>query len=382
MLRKSYVVAENQRGLLVEDGRIVTILEPGRHTVWDALDRKTIVLCNVDGLFNSPYAEIMAKRHSDLASQYLEIVHPDPSQVAVIHLDGRASHIVRPGEVVYVWKVLKEVRVEVIDVGENPRLTKAELRAFETARASKSAVIAPIATVVVPEASEGLVFRDGEVIDLLGPGRYAYWTLSGTITLRKIDLRPTSLEVTAQEILTRDRVSLRVTLSALLKVTDVRKLAEATADHEAFVYKLVQFAVREAVGGRTLDQVLSDRVAVDTEISDAVRAGVAEMGFVVNTVSIKDVILPGEMRTLINTVVAAEKTAEANLIRRREEVAATRSLLNTARLMDENPTLLRLKELETLEKVTEKIGRIDVHASNGEGLNAVLDRLVSIKSPA
>jgi regulator of protease activity HflC (stomatin/prohibitin superfamily) len=85
------------------------------------------------------------------------------------------------------------------------------------------------------------------------------------------------------------------------------------------------------------------------------------------------------MRELINKVVEAEKVAQANLIRRREETAATRSLLNTAKLMEDNPTLLRLKELEALERVTEKIGRVDVHASSGQGLNAVLDQLVSLR---
>jgi len=84
------------------------------------------------------------------------------------------------------------------------------------------------------------------------------------------------------------------------------------------------------------------------------------------------VILPGEMKTILNQVVEAEKVAQANLIRRREETAATRSLLNTARLMEENPTLLRLKELETLEKVTEKVGSLTVYG----GLEGVLTKLV------
>ena len=80
----------------------------------------------------------------------------------------------------------------------------------------------------------------------------------------------------------------------------------------------------------------------------------------------KDVILPGEMKTILNQVVEAEKVAQANLIRRREETAATRSLLNTAADGGE-PGLLRLKELETLEKVTERIGKTAVY----DGLEGV-----------
>jgi regulator of protease activity HflC (stomatin/prohibitin superfamily) len=92
---------------------------------------------------------------------------------------------------------------------------------------------------------------------------------------------------------------------------------------------------------------------------------------------VKDVILPGEMKTILNQVVEAEKRAQANLIQRREETAATRSLLNTARLMEENRTLLRLKELETLEKVTEKIDKLTVYG----GLEGVLKDVVRIAEP-
>ena len=105
------------------------------------------------------------------------------------------------------------------------------------------------------------------------------------------------------------------------------------------------------------------------------RASAAKLeasGLAVRSVGVKDVILPGEMKAILNQVVEAEKVAQANLIRRREETAATRSLLNTARLMEENPTLLRLKELETLEKVTEKIGNLTVY----DGLEGVLKNMV------
>ncbi len=87
------------------------------------------------------------------------------------------------------------------------------------------------------------------------------------------------------------------------------------------------------------------------------------------------------MRELINKVVEAEKVAKANLIRRQEETAATRSLLNTARLMQDNPLLLRMKELEALEKLVEKVGRIDLHAGGqGAGLEALLSNLYRLNA--
>ena len=90
---------------------------------------------------------------------------------------------------------------------------------------------------------------------------------------------------------------------------------------------------------------------------------------------------PGEIRDLVNKVVEAERVAKANLIRRQEETAATRSLLNTAKLMEDNPLLLRLKELESLERLVEKVGKIDLHAGEGAGLDPLLTDLVRIKAP-
>ncbi len=117
------------------------------------------------------------------------------------------------------------------------------------------------------------------------------------------------------------------------------------------LYREAQLAVRAAVGGRELDQLLADKDAVATELEERVRRRAGSLGWEVLAVGIRDVILPGEMKELLNKVTEAKKAAEANLIARREETAAMRSQSSTAKLLQENPTLLRLRELETLERV-------------------------------
>jgi len=103
----------------------------------------------------------------------------------------------------------------------------------------------------------------------------------------------------------------------------------------------------------------------------AVRAGLDVPGLAVDSVNMRDLILPGDMRALLNRVVEADQAAQANLIRRREETAATRLALNTAPPMDDNPTLLRLKELETPKRLIEKVEWVDLHAG-AEGMDALL----------
>jgi regulator of protease activity HflC (stomatin/prohibitin superfamily) len=145
------------------------------------------------------------------------------------------------------------------------------------------------------------------------------------------------------------------------------------------LYRLVQFAIREAVATRTLDEILGARDTIDQEVRAYVTARVGELGVEIAEIGVKDVILPGDVRELLNRVVEAERVAKANLIKRQEETAATRSLLNTARLMDDNPLLLRLKELEALEKLVEKVGRIDLHTGGGAaGFEALLKNLYRI----
>lgn len=376
----TFVIAENQRGLLVKDGRLVQVLEPGLHRYWLWNSRRDKVEIDfATGACLSPLVDGIEKRHPELAEANFEIVRPEQGQVAIVRLDGRAKLIVRGGDVARVWKVLETVTVETIDVETAPKLTKRQLTELMGASVFGQSIPAPVQAVTVAEAQSAVVLFDGEIVETVGPGRYGYWQVGRKVTALTLDTRPAPLEVTAQEILTKDRISIRVTLTSFVEVTDVEKAALSTPDYQGHVYKLVQFAVREAVAGRTLDELLNDRVKVDREIVAHVRDALGDVGVRVTELGIKDVILPGEMRELINRVVEAEKVAQANLIRRREETAATRSLLNTAKLMADNPVLMRLKELEALERVTDKIGRIDVVAGAGEGLEVLTNRLVRLQ---
>ena len=194
------------------------------------------------------------------------------------------------------------------------------------------------------------------------------------MVVEQVDLRLQAMEVQGQEILTKDKVTLRINLAAQYQVTDPVKARSELVNFVDYLYREVQFALRQAVGARTLDTLLGNKGELDQAIYAAVSQKVGDFGIDVRSVGVKDVILPGDMKDILNQVVETEKAAQANVIKRREETAATRSLLNTSRLMDENPTLLRLKELEVLEKVTEKVDKLTVFG----GLDGVLKDTVRI----
>jgi regulator of protease activity HflC (stomatin/prohibitin superfamily) len=367
-------VKDGERAILLRDGRFERVLEPGRHRLFDPKRELTAdVYPVVRTEFPLERYNVLKAARPDLAAALFAEVEMKAGELAVVSFDGRPVHLVGPWTTRVFWKVATRVDVERIDVARDPKVEPRHLAMVSRERN------AYLTEPVIENHEAGLLFIEGRFVERLAPGRHSFWTVDRKIEVKRLDLRPQAVEITAQEMLTKDRIALRVTLTALRRIVDPVRVANAVADVDGWVYRLVQFAIREAVAARTLDEVLSAKGVLDAELRIYVRERVAETGIEVTELGVKDVILPGEIRVLVNKVVEAERTAKANLIRRQEETAATRSLLNTAKLMEDNPLLLRLKELESIERLVEKVGRIDLHAGEGQGLDALLTKLVRFK---
>jgi regulator of protease activity HflC (stomatin/prohibitin superfamily) len=371
LLMLRVTVRDGERALLTRNGRFERVLEPGRHRLFDPL-RELTVETHLVVRTEFPvdrYAVLKAAR-PDLAAVLFEVVETRTDEVAIVSFDGRPQHLMAPWQTRVFWKVATRVEAERIDVGHEPVVAPRHLAMLSRERN------ALVGEHVVENHEAGLLFVEGRFVERLAPGRHAFWTVGRKVEVKRLDLRPQAVEITAQEMLTKDRIALRVTLTAFRRIADPERAVATVPDIDAWLYRLVQFAIREAVATRTLDEVLSAKGALDAEMRGFVAQRLAETGIEVTELGVKDAILPGEIRELVNKVVEAERTAKANLIRRQEETAATRSLLNTAKLMEENPLLLRLKELESLERLVEKVGRIDLHAGDGQGFDALLTKLV------
>ena len=375
---KRLTVAEHERALVFRDRSLERLLTPGVYWLFDPLQRRVVQTYDVTVTeFEHPRLDVLVKAARGILDPHLAIVELGDREVGLVYKNERLVSVLAPGKRQLYWKSPIDVRVEVRNIASEFALDANLARVLTRAKAA-SGVSEAISTVEVPDTSVGLLIVDGVLREVLKPGLAAYWKFQRTLKVELVDLRLQAMEVAGQEILTRDKVSLRLNLTALWQVLDAVKARATLTNIVEYVYKELQFALREAVGARTLDELLGDKGMLDREIAQAVVAKLEAAGLAVRSVGVKDVILPGEMKALLNQVVEAEKFAQANLIKRREETAATRSLLNTARLMDENPTLMRLKELETLEKVTEKIDKLTVFG----GLDGVLKDVVRIQLPA
>jgi regulator of protease activity HflC (stomatin/prohibitin superfamily) len=364
-MKKRVKVAQYERALAYRDRNLEAVLGPGKY--WLARRKLEVAVYDVSvPELVLPRADVLIAEARALLEPAVQIVELGDREVGLVYKNGRLAGVLAPGSRQLYWRGPVAVRVDVRDLSREFVLDADTARVLKRIGASDM-----INSVEVPDTSVGLLIVDGELREVLKPGFSAYWKYPRNLRVELVDLRLQTTEVAGQEILTRDKVSLRVNLTALWQVIDAVKARATVSNFVDYVYKELQFALREAVGTRTLDELLTDKGAIDREVA-ASAVKLEASGLAVRSVGVKDVILPGEMKTILNQVVEAEKVAQANLIRRREETAATRSLLNTARLMEENPTLLRLKELETLEKVTEKVGSLTVY----DGLEGVLKNMV------
>ena len=234
--------------------------------------------------------------------------------------------------------------------------------------------VAPfVRSCAVENHEQAILFVDGQYRDTLTGGVYYWWKNNIAIHTGKVDMRQQQIEINGQEILTRDKAALRINAWAQFKVVDIQKALLENKEYDRQLYVAFQLALREYIGGMTFDELLEKKDAIVPYIVEKVGEDAQTLGVQINGFGIRDIILPGDVKEIINQVLIAEKKAQANIIMRREETASTRSLLNTAKLMEDNPMLFKLKEMEYVEKIAEKIDNINV---SGNGI--LIDQLRQI----
>lgn len=356
-----YVIKENERGFLFRDGRFERMLRPGKYRFWNDAAftqgrsevRRVPLTAQLTEAF-SPAELSACMRDADFAAETVTQEVPDGC-IAVHRVDGRLSDVLPTGKYTF-WTAVQQHSFELYDMTtpevpeEMPRLLCEKLRAKGFVKGYE-----------VGESQKGLLLVNGRFERLLEPGCYYFWNSgAANVDVRMIETRLQELSLNGQEILTKDKVGVRLNFVCSYRVTDPLRAFREIDDCEAQFYTAVQLAVREHVAGMTLDELLTQRDTIGEALLEALRPKAAALFIEVTEAGIRDIILPGDIREIMNTVLLAEKRAQANVITRREEVASTRSLLNTAKLMDENKTLYKLKELEYLERICENVGSLSV----------------------
>ena len=376
MVIKTEKIADYELGLLYRDRAFVAVLAPGVHRFLRGNGKIEVVKIDLrPTLAKEPALQALYLTHRAVVEEHFLVADMGDSELGLVYADGKLAGLVSPRSIAFYGKRLRSITLEVIDAANEVALPERLVAPLARLAAQDLVSRNLVAIAEVVSDHVGLLYVDGVLREQLRPGRYAFVKALRKVQVATFDLRLQTLEVTGQEVLTKDRIGLRANVTAVYRVADPLKAVALTADLKDFLYKELQFALRQVVGTRSLEELLGDKLGINQAIAELMLPRLEGAGLEVSTVGVKDVILPGDVRELMNRVIEAEKTAQANVIKRREETAATRSLLNTAKLMEDNPILLRLKELEALEKVSEKVGNVVV----GNGMDGVLEDLVRIR---
>ncbi len=341
---KRYKIRSYEMGLYFRDREFRGLLEQGTHWFLDPLCKVRVdVVSQRDPWLVHEKLDLIVK--SGALEGRAVVLDLKDHERALVWIENRFSHVLPSGLYAY-WNGQKDVRVEVVDARE-VRFVHDELKVI--ARSPMASQVLDVCT--VNREHVGVLFADGRYVDTLTPGLYAFWKGQADAKVVEVDTRETMIDVGGQDIMTADKVTLRLNAVVTYKVVDARRAVTQTDDVRQALYRETQLVLRGVIGARELDVFLTDKDAVATDIEESVRRRAGELGLNIASVGIRDVILPGEMKDLMNRVTEAKKAAEANLISRREETAAMRSQANTAKLLADNPVLMRLRELEVLERI-------------------------------
>ncbi len=352
MLRK-ILINENQKGFLFKDGKYQRVLDAGRYYTFGG---RKIDISDLRAPIASDSCALDTLLSDKAVADRVSVVEVADEQLALHFVNGKFASVLPRGKYAF-WAVTDRHEFQLTDIstpdvdGSVPAYIFAKIPAQYYTR------------IEVAQHQKARLYFNQRLERILEPGTYYFWKNGFKIDVSYVDTRLKQMDITGQEILTQDKVSLRINFICNYRVTDYVRIQTEIDDFAEQLHVAAQLALREYVSKYKLDEILENKDQLSRFVLERLKAKEGELFVEITGAGVKDIILPGEIRAIMNTVLVAEKRAQANVITRREEVASTRSLLNTAKLMEENQTLYKLKELEYVERICENVGSISLNGS-------------------
>jgi hypothetical protein len=354
---KRVQIHKGKVGLVYKNGNYQKVMTEGRY--WLGFGQ-SVVMYDLTQKFHAPTtvaSEILLQDAT--LTNLLEIIEVKDNEIVLLFEKGNFKTVLETGQHLF-WKGLIERSFTRIDI------SKIEITEIEDKNLLNNYLLSKyIRKFEVLEYEKAILLIDDKFVKILDAGIYQFWRNATSVKISKVDMRQLQLEIAGQELLTKDKAAIRINFYTQYKVTDIQKAILDNKDFEKQLYIAMQLKLRSFVGNYTLDELLDQKENIANAVFENMQDTEETLGIKVLYCGIRDVILTGEMKDIMNQVLIAQKKAQANIITRREETASTRSLLNTAKLMEENAMLCQLKEMEYVEKIADKIGEITVAGNSG-----------------
>ena len=203
-----------------------------------------------------------------------------------------------------------------------------------------------IGYVVIYEFQKGLLYRHGAFKQVLGAGKHYYLKRSSSIEV--IDVRKTMFTLPGQEILTRDNISLKVSLTGFYEITDPVLARHSSTNYVVELYNQAQIILRDLIGALTFEEVLEKKIEIDAQLLATTTEMAKALGLTVTTLAIRDIMLPANLKKAFSGVLEAQKEAQRQLEKARGEQAVLRSLANGSQMYEANPMLLQARLVQAL----------------------------------
>lgn len=361
-----YVIKDQECGYLVRNGRFEKLLTAGKYNFPKVMgyEVQTAPMTGEVKTCGIPVEVLM--ENEAFRSRVVKVQVPD--ECIALHFVNKAYKQVISKQEAYYWNVFESNEFRLVDMTE-PEMEVSLPRIYLDLMPVKY-----YKKIAIKDGEAGLLYYDNRFEKRLEQGAYYFWNYGKEVTCKIFNLKIQQLEINGQEILTADKVSVRLNMTVQYRIVDPERLVQMVEGVGTLLYTCAQLTARDYIGRFRLDELLAQKEEIGRYIQEKMKEQQDTYCVEIMSAGIKDIILPGEIRDIMNTVLVAEKRAQANVITRREEVASTRSLLNTARLMEENETLYKLKEMEYLEKICDKVGTITL--SGGKGVLEQLKQLM------
>ncbi len=214
-------------------------------------------------------------------------------------------------------------------------------------------VIASAAIKIVQEYERGVIFRLGRLIGAKGPG--LFFIIPFIDRMVKVDLRVVTLDVPAQECITRDNVTVKVNAVAYFRVVEPTSAIVQVEDYKRATWQIAQTTLRNVIGQSELDELLAHRERINTKLQQIIDEQTEPWGVKVSIVEIKDVELPATMQRAMARQAEAEREKRAKIIHAEGEFQAAQTLAQAAETIGRVPAAIQLRYLQTLTEIaTEK----------------------------
>ena len=288
---REFTVRKHERGILFRNGDFERFLAPAVYRFFDPKKRLTVERFDLaQPAFEHRLLDYLVRWQPEAVEDLFLRVETGTGQIAVIYRNGHPWTFVAPDRRALFWKGVVHVKAELIDVATDVVVPRRLAQSYITERRARgsSAFDAAVFVREVPEAHVGLLFVDGRLVQELPPGVHAFWKIGRNVSVDLVDLRVKALEVGEQELLTKDRESLRVQLNASYRFHDAQLTVKTVRDPVEFLYKEIQLGLRSAVAKRSLGALLEHKGSLDRDVYARVHDKLAALGIDLKEIGVNE----------------------------------------------------------------------------------------------